>query len=142
MSKIVINEHLSIDEDELREDFVRSSGPGGQNVNKVATTVQLHFDISASALPQAVRERLRRLGGRRVDQRDVLRLEARRFRTRERNRKDARDRMIDLIDRATQEPKPRKRTRPTGGSKRRRLEDKKRTGERKKLRRRVPSDDS
>ena len=141
MSTIVINEHLSIGEKELREDFVRSSGPGGQNVNKVATTVQLSFDISASTLPPEVKERLRRLGGRRVDRRDVLRLEARRFRTRERNRKDARQRLVDLIDRATQEPKPRKRTRPTGSSRRRRLEDKKRTGERKKLRGRVPSDD-
>ena len=142
MSLIVINEDLSIDEEEVREAFVRSSGPGGQNVNKVATSVQLSFDISASALPDEVKERLRRLGGRRVDQRDVLRLEARRFRTRERNRKDARERLADLIDRATRKPKPRKRTRPTGSSRRRRLEDKKKTGERKRLRRRVPSDDS
>ena len=141
MSTIVINEHLSIDEGELREDFVRSSGPGGQNVNKVATTVQLSFDISASALPPEVKERLRRLGGRRVDRRDVLRIEARRFRTRESNRKDARRRLVDLLDRATRAPKPRKRTRPTGGSRRRRLEDKKKTGERKRLRRRVPSDE-
>jgi len=131
-----ITRTLSIPESELEESFVRSSGPGGQNVNKVATAVQLRFDIRSSpSLPGEVKERLLRLAGNRVTTEGVLIVEARRYRTQERNRQDARDRLAALVKRATEKPKPRKATRPTRASKERRLEDKRRQAEKKRNRR-------
>lgn len=135
---IRITPSIAIGEDEIREEFVRASGPGGQNVNKVATAVKLRFDIAGSAnLPEDVRERLIRLGGRRVTGDGVLILDARRFRTQERNRQDATERLVKLIRLAAHLPKPRRKTKPTTASRKRRLEDKRRRGETKRLRRPV-----
>lgn len=129
-----ITPSLQIDERELQIDFIRSSGPGGQNVNKVATAVQLRFDVRASALPQEVKERLTKLAGNRMTSEDVLLIEAKRFRTQEQNREDAIHRFVELIRRALVQPKPRKKTRPTRASKEERLKEKKRRGEIKKMR--------
>ncbi|OCW57313.1 alternative ribosome rescue aminoacyl-tRNA hydrolase ArfB [Hoeflea olei] len=108
---------------ELDESFIRASGPGGQNVNKVATAVQLRFDIRNSpSLPERVKTNALRLGGSRVSKEGVLILEANRFRTQERNRVDARERLVELIDRASEPPPPpRRKTKPTRGSIERRL---------------------
>src|SRR5712691_294721 len=122
---IAITDTLALDEAELSESFIRASGPGGQNVNKVASAVQLRFDVLQSAsLPQAVRERLERLGGRRVSQDGILVITAQRFRSQERNRADALDRLIALILRAATPPRPRRVTRPSAAARRRRLADK------------------
>jgi ribosome-associated protein len=124
---IRVNQNIALDENEIQEDFVRSSGPGGQNVNRVATAVQLRFDIVNSAsLPEDVRRRLLRLGGSRVTRDGILIIDARRFRTQEANRKDARRRLIELVKKAAENPKPRHRTKPTSASKRRRLAEKRR----------------
>jgi len=130
---------IEIDPAEIREKFIRASGPGGQNVNKVATAVQLRFDVKKSpALPEDVRLRLLGLGGKRITQRGVLIIDARRYRTRQRNRQDALDRLSDLIRRAARKPKPRRKTKPTLASKERRLDAKKRRGRLKSLRGLVP----
>ena len=129
---------IRIDEREIGERFIRSSGPGGQNVNKVATAVQLRFDVRNSrSLPEAVRERLLRLAGKRVTGDGVLVIEASRFRTRERNRRDARDRLARWLEMASSPVKPRRETRPTGGSKERRLEGKHLRSETKRVRKPV-----
>jgi len=120
-----VTPQIVISENELEEHFIQASGPGGQNVNKVATAVQLRFDVARSpSLPEAVRERLIALSGRRLTQDGVLVLTARRHRTQERNRADARERLAELIRQATVAPRPRRPTRPTLASKRRRLEAK------------------
>ncbi len=136
---IAITETLGLDEDEIGETFIRASGPGGQNVNKVASAVQLRFDVRGSpSLPQAVRERLERLGGQRVSQDGVLIITARRFRSQERNRADAQDRLVALIRRAAIPPLRRRPTRPSAGSRERRLEAKTRRARLKQQRGLVP----
>ena len=139
---INITPTISLDESEIHLQFVRSSGPGGQNVNKVATAVQLRFDVGNShSLPGDVRVRLIRAAGRRVTQEGVLIIEARKFRTQERNREDAMERLAELIRKAASIPKPRKETRPSRASKERRIEGKKQKSAVKKMRRAVPDTD-
>jgi ribosome-associated protein len=136
---IRIDETISIDESELEERFIRASGPGGQNVNKLASAVQLRFDVRGSpSLPYAVRLRLERLAGRRLTRQGVLVITAQRHRTQERNRQDALDRLIELIRRAAVAPVPRRATRPSAGSRERRLQSKKRRGSIKDLRQTKP----
>lgn len=135
MTHLKVTGRISIPEAELEESFIQSSGPGGQNVNKVATAVQLRFDVAHSpSLPEEVRRRLMSLAGRRLTQEGELVIEARRFRTRERNREDARERLVALVYRAAQPPKPRRKTRPPLASKRKRLENKKARGAVKRAR--------
>jgi ribosome-associated protein len=127
---LYITPNISIDEREISEEFVRSSGPGGQNVNKVATAVKLRFDVLRSpSLPDEVKQRLIHLAGKRMNRKGELIIDARRFRTRETNRRDAVDRLIRLVRKATQKPKPRFRTKPTRASQEHRLEMKHKRGE-------------
>jgi ribosome-associated protein len=137
---IRITDAISIDESELSESFVRSSGPGGQNVNKLSTAVQLRFDVRHSpSLPNDVAIRLIRLAGKRVTKDGVLIIAAQRHRTQERNRADARERLVEMIRQAAVPPVPRRATKPTRASKRRRIESKKRRSTTKHLRRTRPS---
>ena len=135
-----ITDRISIDESELEESFIRASGPGGQNVNKISSAVQLRFDVRHSAsLPDAVRTRLERLAGRRLTREGVLVITAQRHRTQERNREDARERLIELVREAATPPVPRRATRPTRASRERRIESKKRRSSIKSMRRTRPS---
>lgn len=137
---IRVTAHISIDEREIEESFVRASGPGGQNVNKLATAVQLRFDVRGSpSLTDDVRARLERLAGARLTRAGVLVIIAQRHRTQARNRDDALDRLIDLIRRAAVAPRPRRPTRPTRASRERRIEGKKHRAGLKQLRRAKPS---
>jgi ribosome-associated protein len=132
---IRITETIALEPREIEESFVLASGPGGQNVNKVASAVQLRFDVRRSpSLPDEVRARLERLAGRRLTQDGVLVIDARRHRTRERNREDALERLAALIRKAAVPPVPRRPTRPSAAAKRRRLEAKFRRGTIKRLR--------
>lgn len=137
-SGVFVTDRIVIPEKEIEERFIRASGPGGQNVNRVATAVQLRFDAAGSpSLPEEVRRRLMRLAGSRLTREGVVVIEARRYRTQEQNRKDALARLVALIRKATERPRSRKPTRPTRASRKRRLESKTRKGRLKRLRRPV-----
>ena len=137
---IRITDRISIDERELEERFVRASGPGGQNVNKLSSAVQLRFDVRRSpSLGPDVRARLEQLAGRRLTRDGVIVSMAQRHRTQERNRQDALDRLVELIEHASVAPTPRRPTRPTRGSKERRLATKKNRSGIKNLRQEKPS---
>ena len=141
-SHIVVTRSIRLPEEELRFRFVRASGPGGQNVNKVSTAVELRFDVRRSpSLPEAVRARLHALAGRRVTNDGVIVIDAQRHRTQERNRADAIERLVDLIRQATVVPRARRPTRPTRGSQERRIAGKKKRAEHKSGRGRAQHDD-
>jgi len=138
---IEINPTLTIDESEVKLDFIRASGPGGQNVNKVASSVQLRFDVRNSpSLDPDVKERLIKLAGSRMTDEGILIIEAKRYRTQEQNRFDAIQRLITLIQKALEKPKVRRATRPSLTAKAARVGDKKKRGDIKRIRRYVPDD--
>lgn len=132
---IAITDTLSIADDEIQLDFVQSSGPGGQNVNKVASAAQLRFDTNSASLPDEVRSRLLRIAKNRISSDGILLIEAKRYRSQEQNRLDAIQRLIALLRQATEKPKVRRRTKPTQASIEKRLETKRRRSETKQRRR-------
>ncbi len=138
---LIINDHIEIDDDLLVERFVRSSGPGGQNVNKVSTAVELRFDLAnCTVLSQRARVRLEGLAGSRLTDEGVIILRAERFRTQERNRSDARERLAEMIRKALVVPKRRIATRPSRGAKERRLRAKSQRSDVKRMRQKRPDD--
>ena len=138
---IEVTSSVKIDENEVQFDFVRASGPGGQNINKVASSVQLRFNVrNSSSLEPDVKERLIKLAGNRVTEDGILIIEAKRYRTQEQNRFDATQRLITWIQKALEKPKERKATRPSVTAKAARVGDKKKHGETKRIRRYVPED--
>ncbi len=139
MARIPITASLSLDPDALEFSFVRASGPGGQNVNKVSSAVQLRFDLRNADLPEPLKARAATLAGSRLTQEGVIVISADRFRSQPMNRDDAVARLVELLARAAVPPRPRRATRPTLGSKRRRLEAKTQRGDIKKLRSSKPS---
>ncbi len=137
-----INSDITIKTAEIRFDFVRSSGPGGQNVNKVASAVQLRFDIrNSTSIPDEIKQRLIKLAGKRVNSEAVLLIDARTSRSQSQNRAEALERLKALILKALHKPKPRRKTRPTAASKEKRLRSKKMRGNLKRLRGNVKDDD-
>lgn len=133
---IRVTDAISLNESEILMEFIQASGPGGQNVNKVATAARLRFDVRSSpSLPEEVRQRLTRLAGRRMTEDGILIIEASRHRTQEQNRADALERLVALVRQAAHRPRPRRSTRPTLASQQRRLEYKKQRGAVKRLRR-------
>ncbi|ABA56954.1 Class I peptide chain release factor [Nitrosococcus oceani ATCC 19707] len=135
---ITVTPHIQLREEELHFQFVLASGPGGQNVNKVATAVQLRFDAAHSpSLPEDVRQRLMKLAGNRLTKEGELLITAKRFRSQERNRQDAIKRLVALLQQAAEKPKPRRLRKPSRAAKQRRLEEKRRRGEQKQARRSV-----
>ena len=130
-----VTDTIAIDEREIDERFVRASGPGGQNVNKVSTAVELRFDVHASSLPSEVKGRLIALAGSRMTTDGVLLIDSREHRTQARNREAARQRLIDLVAQAAKRPRRRKATKPHAGAREKRLESKKLRGQLKELRR-------
>lgn len=138
---IQINKRIFLPENEIFMEFVRASGPGGQNVNKVATAVKLYFHVDRSpSLPEAIKKRLRALAGKRINHEGFLIIDARRFRTQEANRRDALERLIALISQATVIPKTRRPTRPGAAAKARRLEEKKKHAAIKQARKKTVPD--
>ncbi|MBI5598867.1 MAG: aminoacyl-tRNA hydrolase [Deltaproteobacteria bacterium] len=138
---IRVTGNILIDESEIREEFIRSGGPGGQHVNKVSTAVQLRFDIMGSKLPREVKERLIRLGGRRVTEEGVLILSARGSRSREMNRVEAMEKLLSLIRKALASPRKRIKTRPSFSAKQKRIDRKKVRGGAKKMRKKVEGEE-
>lgn len=135
MADIPVTEEISIDEREIRFEFIRASGPGGQKVNKSSSAVQLRFDVAGSpSLPDELRSRLMRLAGRRISEQGILVIEAKRFRSQDRNRQDAVDRLCSLIRQAAVKPRHRTPTRPGGAARERRLREKKRRSDIKRQR--------
>jgi ribosome-associated protein len=140
---IPVTDRIRLDDSEVGMEFVRASGPGGQNVNKVSTAVKLYFHVGRSpSLPESVKDRLRALAGKRINSEGFLIIDARRFRTQEANRRDALDRLVRLIGQAAAVPKTRRPTRPGAAARARRLEAKKKHGAIKQARKRSFPDDN